>query len=182
MLYAVFQKCPVFGGKVASANLDPVRKMPGVRHAFVVEGGSNLAGLMPGVAVVADSWWHAEKARRKLEVRWDADRTAQQSSDGFARQAAVLGVKPPAHSLRNDGDAAGALRSAARSGLSLSLHRARAARTDELHRACTGKQSRGLGADAESGAQPQAGGADTGRSRRQHHHPLHAQRQRLRPG
>ena len=29
MLYAVFQKCPVFGGKVVSANLDVIRKLPG---------------------------------------------------------------------------------------------------------------------------------------------------------
>lgn len=114
MLYAVFQKCPVFGGKVISANLDAVRKLPGVRHAFVVDGGSDLSGLMPGVAVVADSWWRAEKARRKLEVSWDEGATARQSSDGFARQAAELGVKAPAHSLRKDGDAATALQGAAR--------------------------------------------------------------------
>ena len=114
MLFAAFQKCPVFGGKVASANVDAVRKMPGVRHAFVVEGGSDLAGLMPGVAVVADSWWHADKARRKLEVKWDEGRTAQQSSDGFARQAAALGAKAPAHNLRNDGDVTVALKGAAK--------------------------------------------------------------------
>ena len=37
MLYAVFEKCPVFGGKVMSANLDEIKKLPGIKHAFVVD-------------------------------------------------------------------------------------------------------------------------------------------------
>lgn len=52
MLHAVFQKCPVFGGAVASANLDAVRALPGVRQAFVVTGGTNLAGLLDRKSVV----------------------------------------------------------------------------------------------------------------------------------
>jgi isoquinoline 1-oxidoreductase subunit beta len=113
MLYAVFQKCPVFGGKVASANLDVIRALPGVRHAFVVEGGTDLSGLMPGVAIVADSWWRADKARRQLKMTWNEGPTAKQNSEGFARRAAELGKKAPEISLRNDGDVAAALKGAA---------------------------------------------------------------------
>ena len=124
MLYAVFQKCPVFGGKVASANLDAIRKLPGVRNAFVVEAGVRQSfvaegaiqfnGLLPGVAIVADSWWRANKARRQLDVKWDEGPTRQQSSEGFARKAAELGPKKPAQTLRSDGNAAAALKTAAR--------------------------------------------------------------------
>ena len=114
MLHAVYEKCPVFGGKVVSANLDRVKAMPGVRHAFVVEGTTNLEGLNPGVAIVADTWWAAQKARQQLRVTWDEGKTASQSTEGFAKAAAELKDKRGAKSLRNDGDVDAAFASAAK--------------------------------------------------------------------
>jgi isoquinoline 1-oxidoreductase subunit beta len=115
MLYATFAKCPVFGGRVVRANLDEVRAVPGVRHAFVVEGGTALNGLLPGVAIVADSWWTARTTRdRVLQVEWDEGPTASQSSDGFAREAKVRADAGAERSLRRDGDPEAALRSASR--------------------------------------------------------------------
>jgi isoquinoline 1-oxidoreductase subunit beta len=114
MLYATFVKCPVFAGQVKSANVDELKKLPGVRHVFVVEGGTALTGLLPGVAIVADSWWQAKSARGKLKVTWDEGQTAQQSSASFAAQAAALSAQPAQRSLRKDGDVDAALASAAK--------------------------------------------------------------------
>jgi isoquinoline 1-oxidoreductase beta subunit len=115
MLYAVFEKCPVFGGKVVSANLDVVKAQPGVKQAFVVKaGGPELNGLLDGVAVVADTWWAAKSAREKLEVRWDEGRAADVSSEEIAKHAAELADATPARSLRKDGDVLRALTFAAK--------------------------------------------------------------------
>jgi isoquinoline 1-oxidoreductase beta subunit len=114
MLYATFVKCPVFGGKVARANLDAIKALPGVRHAFVVDGTANLTGLMPGVAIVADSWWQARTARTRLDVTWNEGPTAQQGSASFAAQAATLAKGPAQRSLRKDGDVDAAFASASK--------------------------------------------------------------------
>jgi isoquinoline 1-oxidoreductase beta subunit len=114
MRHAVFVKCPVFGGTVTRANLAVVRAEPGVSHVFVVNGGQIFDGLVSGVAIVADSWWAATKARRKLEVEWNEGPTAAQDSAGFAAQAAALGPQAPAMAIARDGDPQAAFAAAAR--------------------------------------------------------------------
>ena len=114
MLWANFVKCPVFGGKAVSANLEAIKAMPGVRHAFIVEGGTDLNGLLSGVAIVADRWFQAKSAREKLEVKWDEGATASQSTEGFARQAEALAKEKPTRSLRTDGDLEAAFKGAAK--------------------------------------------------------------------
>jgi isoquinoline 1-oxidoreductase beta subunit len=115
MLYAVYEKCPVFGGSVKSANLDVVKREPGVRHAFVVEGvGTDPTGLLGGVAIVADSWWLARSARRKLKVEWNEGPRATLSSAEIAASAAELAKKPAQRNLRRDGDVDAALQGVAK--------------------------------------------------------------------
>ena len=119
MLYAVFEKTPVSGGQVLSANLDAVKSMRGVRHAFIVEGIPlpssypnylfDGPGFEAGVAIVADNWWAAQSARRKLEVKWDFGKWATQDSDANARKADELS-KQPGRTLRSEGDAEAAFR------------------------------------------------------------------------
>ncbi len=118
MLYAVFQKRPVFGGKIVSANVQSLKALPGVHDAFIVDASAinpsgNIEGLNDGVAIVAKSWWAANRARGQLEVAWNEGPVASQSSAGFAANAVKLSQQAPASYLRRDGDAAAAMQSAA---------------------------------------------------------------------
>jgi isoquinoline 1-oxidoreductase subunit beta len=125
MLHAVHARCPVLAGKVKSANLEQIRKMPGVRHAFVIEGNIRSGvqpdsdpGLEPGVAIVADTWWQAQAARKALKVDWDtaagSPDVAKQSSQGFDEKAAAQLKKSPTYNVRSYGDVNDAIGSAAK--------------------------------------------------------------------
>jgi isoquinoline 1-oxidoreductase beta subunit len=120
-LFAVFEKCPVFGGKAMSANLDDVKKLPGIKHAFIVDGaGQGNNSLASGVAIVGDNWWLANNARRTLKVTWDEGPVATQSSAGYAAQAKQLSTQasqPPTGGGRGGaaiGDAEAAFANAAK--------------------------------------------------------------------
>lgn len=118
MLYAAFEKCPAFRGKVVSANLDDIKKMPGIRHAFIVEpAGQGNNAAVSGVAIVADSWWIANDARQALKITWDEGAIATQTSVGYVAQGRELASKnasappppPPAAGGRGGGGGGSAI-------------------------------------------------------------------------
>ena len=120
MLHAAIEKAPVFAGKVKSANIDQIKALPGVRHVLVIEGGITPAaytpwepGMEPGIAIVADTWWQAQQARKHLKVDWDLGPAATQSTDGFRKKAAELLQAPPRTTVRKYGDVDAALKSSA---------------------------------------------------------------------
>jgi isoquinoline 1-oxidoreductase beta subunit len=88
MKYAAYVRCPVFTGKVKEADLDAVKKLPGVADAFVIEGTGDHYGLMAGVAIIAIDTWSAFKAKDALKVSWESD--AKESFTAHAKKAAEV--------------------------------------------------------------------------------------------
>ena len=111
MLYANYVKCPAVGGKVKSANLDDVKKMPGVVDAFVLDGTGNPLEVMPGVAIIAKSTWEAFKAKAALKVDWDESAASKDSLTEAATKAKEIATRMPAPA-NNVGDVDAAFASA----------------------------------------------------------------------
>jgi len=76
MLNAAIKDCPVFGGKVKGFNAASIASRPGVKK--VVQVGDS------GVAVIADTWWHAKTALDALTIEWDEGPNAKVSSATIA--------------------------------------------------------------------------------------------------
>lgn len=87
MVYAAYERSPVFGARLVSADLDAAKAQPGVIDAFTVEGNGNSAELVDGIAVIADNWWLANKARAALAPQWDNGEWESHSSAGYAQAA-----------------------------------------------------------------------------------------------
>jgi len=105
LLHASIAQCPVFGGKVRGVDSAEAMTMRGVKQ--VVRAGDF-------VAVVADSWWRANEALKKVKVDWDT------GDHGAASDATVMAMlreglaDPKAVSAKKSGDAAAALATAAK--------------------------------------------------------------------
>lgn len=105
MVYASLEQCPVQGGKVRSFDAAKAKASPGV--VAVVQ-------IPDGIAVVADTYWHAVKGREALSIVWDegpnANLNTQAMFDGT--RAALASGKPIP--LKKQGDADGIIASAAK--------------------------------------------------------------------
>jgi isoquinoline 1-oxidoreductase beta subunit len=109
MLYAAIEMCPAFGGTIATADLAKARALPGVRQVLTLNTGINPEGKDDAVAIVADSWWTADKARAALTITWDDAVQRAHSTAGYAAAATKLMGAKPASDLVQSGDAAAAL-------------------------------------------------------------------------
>ncbi len=105
MKYAVMERCPSLGGKLASFDSSRALAIAGVRHVTAVR-----SGLAPGVAVVADNTWSAMKGREALSVKWEFDPHPFDSDEFFQQMHSATGQG--GYPVRNDGNASAAITSA----------------------------------------------------------------------
>jgi isoquinoline 1-oxidoreductase beta subunit len=103
MVYAIFVRCPVFTGKVKDADVEAVKKLPGVKDAFVIEGSGDHYGLLPGVAIIGDSTWSVFKAKQKLTATWDDGGHGDESSAGQEKKALEAITNRKSKEIRKDG-------------------------------------------------------------------------------
>ena len=104
LLTATVARCPTLGGKLKSFD---------DRAALAVAGVKAVKQISSGVAVIAEHFWAAKQGRDALRIEWDAGPNqgldSQAISAEFAKAAESEGVVE-----RNDGDAAQALKRAAK--------------------------------------------------------------------
>jgi isoquinoline 1-oxidoreductase subunit beta len=89
MLYATVERCPVIGGTLKSFDATEALKITGVEKIAAVE---RIVGRYryTGVAVIANSYWTAMQARKKLKVEWDTKEFATFNSFDYENQLRAM--------------------------------------------------------------------------------------------
>jgi isoquinoline 1-oxidoreductase subunit beta len=82
MVYAATKQSPSYGGSLNGYDFNAIRNRPGVIAAIPIEG----IGHASGIAVVADSWWHAKTALDAMPVTWNPGPNANTSTAELLNQ------------------------------------------------------------------------------------------------
>src|SRR3989442_5018853 len=115
MLSAVVAPPPVYGGKVASYDAAATLKVPGVVQVVEIPGTPPPSEFQPlgGIAVIAHNTWAAMQGRQAWKITWQDGPNATYDSTAY-RTAFERAARPRAEVVRNQGDVASAMSSAAR--------------------------------------------------------------------
>lgn len=105
MLYASLEQCPVIGGKVIRFDGAKAQAMPGVVAVVQIDDG---------VAVVANSYWRAKKAREMLVVEWNEGPGAALNNAMMMDGIRAAEKSEKVLSIKKSGDVAAAMQGAAK--------------------------------------------------------------------
>ncbi len=120
MLYASVMRSPVPGGSIVNVDDSAARAIDGVVDVVVIPAASvnNMLGetlSTESVAVVADSYWTANRALQELQVQWSETGNESISSDAiFAQFDSDITARTERQADRVQGDAESAFATAAK--------------------------------------------------------------------
>jgi len=95
MRYAVVSRAPWIGATLKSHNGVEVEALAGVEKVLEIESG---------VAIVAESYWKARKAQKKLELQWQRDEDAPLNSEDITALYRQQALDDEGSSKRSEGD------------------------------------------------------------------------------
>ena len=101
---AVLVRNPYFGGSLESFDAAGAKGSPGVVDVFEVNGN---------IAVVADTYWHALKGAKLVDVKWNKGPLAGLDSSQIRAKWVDLAKTEDGRAVREDGDVARAVKTAA---------------------------------------------------------------------
>lgn len=105
MLYAALAQCPVLGGKPVSFDDSKAKGMPGVKQ---------VVQITDGVAVLADSYWHAKQALAKVDIKWDEGSAKNINQEGIFAGLRAAAAEKPGAVFKKQGDVEAAMKGAAK--------------------------------------------------------------------
>jgi len=105
MLHASIAQCPVFGGKLRAVD---------DREALKMNGVTKIVREEDFVAVVADNWWRANEALKKLKIDWNFSGREHADNDTIAGMLREGLGAPDLPQARKLGDAQAGLAAAAK--------------------------------------------------------------------
>jgi isoquinoline 1-oxidoreductase beta subunit len=107
MLNAAVIACPAFGGTIKSLDDSDALKMPGVKKVVRIDDYA--------YAVIADTWWHANKASHAVKVVWNDSNYVNVSDKSIAAHLeSGLTAKDGLYEFRKEGDVTSALSKASK--------------------------------------------------------------------
>jgi isoquinoline 1-oxidoreductase beta subunit len=105
MLHAAIVQSPVFGGTLKSIDESAIKDARGIQQVIKLDGY---------VAVLADNWWRANEAAKKLKIEWDTGDNARVSSESIMAIFKAALDDPKAAEAKKTGDVDAAFATAAK--------------------------------------------------------------------
>lgn len=115
MKYAAIKQSPVFGGKLKSFDEQAIANSPGFQKIVSIKAGPSGYtvpnffhevidwGMDDAVAVISDSWWHAQQALNALPIEW-LEGENQGVDSGDIDKRLMQKISDPGDIIRQEGD------------------------------------------------------------------------------